>query len=317
MGKKNIFYVGPEHHKTHLHFIREHVGGEYFITGYNTAQQNTYEAIERLDGKDVIWFFADLYENIIPYLKGKSVFVPHGLGFKPYLTGNISRVKLLKKYITKIWSTGHLEEYKYLKEGIDRNKIEQIGYTLLFDIPKKPMVENSLFVSVGWFRELTCWQNMLRFIKSIPDDISVHVSTHPSMPQEVKNEFLHCIDSRENFICSFEQEDIKKSFSVCSRAIVGFSSVVTPFHFFRKPVIFIKDRNRFPFFQWQRLKFQLRDKLFFDILSESTKILAPSIFDRDLVMNAKLSESAKKIFYESNWDKDLTVSLIDKAMSRL
>lgn len=317
MGKKYIFYVGPEHHKTHLHFTRELIGGEYFVTGYNTSQQNTYEKIEHLDGKDVVWFFADLYENIIPYLKGKSVSIPHGLGFKPYLTGNLTRITLLKKYITQIWSAGYTDEYKYIKEGVDSNKIERIGYTVLYDIPDDPLLENSIFISVGWFRELTCWQNMLSFIKSIPDDISVYISTHPSMPQEIKKKFLDCINNRDNFTYTFEQSDVQKAFSICSRAIVGFSSVATPFHYLKKPVIFIKDKNRFPLFQWERLRFQIRDKLFFEILSESTKILAPNVFDRDVVMKAKLSQSAKKIFYESNWDRSWTASLINTAIQKL
>lgn len=65
MGKKYIFYVGPEHHKTHLNFTKKLVGGEYFVTGYNTSQQNTYEKIEHFDGKDVLWFFA-----VSPPIKG-------------------------------------------------------------------------------------------------------------------------------------------------------------------------------------------------------------------------------------------------------
>lgn len=245
------------------------------------------------------------------------MFIPHGLGFKPYLTGNPTRITLLKKYITQVWSSGYIEEYKFIKEGIDKNKIERIGYTVVYDIPNIPTLKNSVFISVGWFRELTCWQNMLSFIKSIPDDISVYISTHPSMPQEIKNMFLDLINKRDNFTYLPEQSDVQKAFSFCSRAIVGFSSVSTSFHFLKKPVIFIKDKNRFPFFQWERLRFQIHDKLFFQILSESTKILAPNVFERDVIMKASVAPSAKKIFYESNWDRILTTSLINTAMSKL
>lgn len=317
MEKKYIFYVGPEHHKSQLNFTKELIGGDFFVIGDNTQEKNIYDNIKSIDAENVVWFFADLYENILPFLKGKAVFIPHGLGFKPFLVNNKSRVGLLKEHIKQIWSSGFLEENKYIDEGIDFKKIKRIGYTVPYDIPRLPVVRESLFIHFGCFRELCCWQNIFKFVESVPSDIPVFLAMHPSMPCDIKEKILVLVQRKSNITYAESQDDLLQAFALASRAIVGLGSVATSFHYLKKPVIYMKDKNRFPFFQWTRLRSFISDRLFFKVLSESTKLLAPLSFDRDIVMNAPVSKSASGIFYESNYDKKLTVELIHDAVNSL
>jgi hypothetical protein len=314
---KYFFYVGPEHHKYQLKFTRDLLGGVYVVSGSDNSDINTYSIIEHLDSEDVVWFFADLYENIIPYLKGKSIFIPHGLGFKPYCADNLTRKLLLKDHIAQIWSAGHIDETKYLSSGIPKTKIERIGYTVLFDIPKAQIIPNSIFVAVGWFEELVRWDHMLYFLRSVPENVKLFLGMHPSIPESIKNHFFSLLNERENFNYVNPGEETYQALAVSSCAIGGWSSVLTPFFFLKKPYIFMKNRNRFPFFQWERLRLRLNDNLFFEILSESTKLLAPTSFDKDIISNAKISTSSSKIFYETNWDEDETAQLIKKAVCKL
>jgi hypothetical protein len=314
---KYLFYVGPEHHKYQLKFTKELLGGDYFISGSNSSDMNTYSKIKHLDSEDVVWFFADLYENVIPFLKGKSVFIPHGLGFKPYCSDNMTRKIMLRDHIDQIWSAGFIDETKYLDVKISKDKIERIGYTVLFDIPNVQIIPDSVFIAVGWFEELVSWEHMLTFLQSIPDSVKVFLGMHPSMPETIKNNFLSLLNERDNFTYVTSGDETYHAFAVSSCAIGGWSSVLTPFFYMKKPYIFMKNRNRFPLFQWQRLRLRVQDNLFYKILSESTKLLAPTSFNRDIVFNAKTSVSGSKVFYETNWDKNETAYLMKKALMKL
>ncbi len=313
-----VYYAGPEHHREHLSFIHQVAGGDFFIRGTNRADANTYANIEHLDSPDTVWFFADLYRNILPHLRGKAVFVPHGLGFKPFVPGNATRSQLLDQHVDQIWSTGYTDEAQYAFSHTLRRKVERIGYTLLFQIPELPADAASVYVSVGWFQELASWEYMLELLRSVPEDITAYVSLHPSMPAEIKARFSELMDNRHNLITIRNQRELLRAFSVAGRAIVGLSSVAAPYFYFGKPVIFVKDRNRFPLFQWQRLRFgTIRDPMFYKILSESARLLVPAPFDREVVMTAKPSRQARHMFYETNWDRDQTKTLIRKALSKL
>lgn len=58
-----MYFVGPEHHKIHLAFIKNFLGGEYVVTGKWRSSDNTYDSIKDKDGPDAIWFFASLYKD--------------------------------------------------------------------------------------------------------------------------------------------------------------------------------------------------------------------------------------------------------------
>lgn len=310
---KYKFFIGPEHHKTHLDFTQRILGGEYIFAGKRIG--NTYDLIKDHDNKNVVWFFADLYKDVIPYIKGKIVLIPHGLGFKPYLSGE--RIDILNNYVDQVWSTGRYEEEKYRIEKIPMTKIQRIGYTPLFSIPNVPNEINSVFVSIGWFFELISWEKKLDFIKKLPPDLTIYISTHPSMPNDIQQKFIDLCNLRENLNFVGTEEEMMKVYAICNAAIVGLSSVATPFFFLGKPVIFLKGRNRFPFFQWQRLRQKIRINMFFKILSESTRLVEPKTISKQTILNAKVAPSGKKIFYDTNWDKNKTIELICKAVDKL
>lgn len=313
------FFIGPEHHKTHLDFTQKLIGGEYIISGKRIG--NTYDLIKDHDNKDIVWFFADLYKDVIPYIKGKTVFLPHIFGPKPYLTGGNevkSRIDMLKNHVDQIWATGRYGEEEYGKAKISGNKIQRIGVTLLFSIPDIPIEKNSVFVSIGWFNELMNWEKRFDFLKELLHlDLKIYVSTHPSVPKDIQQKFIDLCNSVENLDFVGTEERMMKIYAICSTAIVGLSSVAAPFFFLGKPVIFLKNRNRFPFFQWQRLRLKIRSNLFFKILSESTRLIETETISKQIILNAKIAPSGKKMFYDTNRDKNKTIELIYKAVDKL
>lgn len=312
-----MYFVGPEHHKIHLAFIRNILGGEYVVTGKWRSSDNPYDLIKDKDGPDVIWFFASLYKEILQHIKGKSISVGHGLGFKPTISRSETRKMLLKMCVHQIWSSGYCSERKFLESGIPKSKIFRIGYTPLFLIPDIPVDNSSIYISVGWFEELMFWYKMLEFIKNIGWKSNVYISVHPCMPYEYKKHFIDLCRKRSNLNLLESQGDLLKVFSFCRAAITGLSSTSAPFFYFKKPVVFIKNRGRYPFLQWQRLRKKIKDPLFFKILSESTKFIEPKTLDADNILNAKVSPSAKKMFYETNWDEAKTKELILNAVANI
>lgn len=312
----NVFYfVGPAHHKEHLAFIHDVLGGTFVETGKSVG--NTIDDIALYNNPDCLWFFADLYENLIPAVKGKIIFVPHGLGFKPYLTGNQLRVRMLRENVHSIWSTGFLEEIKYAHERIPSDKIVRIGFTPLFGIPNIPIENDTAFISVGWHQELLGWENMYSLLESFPVGMKGYVSAHPNMPLEIRTRFIDLCCRRGNLQFMDTEEQMLETFARCGCAIGGLSSVLTPFYFLGKPVILIKDRNRFPFFQWQRLRFKVHSPLFHRIVSESTRLLGDRPLTKEGLQRAKAAPSGKQIFYPTNWDRDATIQLIRKAYSNI
>lgn len=311
----NIFYVGPEHHKTHFGFTKNLIGGKYFHSGMKVG--NTYEAIKSLDTPEVNWFFADLYPKVIPFLKGKKVFVPHGLGPKPYLTGNRERIDLLRRYFDQVWAAGKLELPEYHNAGIPQEKLFQVGSTHLFGIPDLPERPGSVLISCGWFAEIMPVEKMKEFLSVFPSDLHVYVTCHPSMPQDQRAEIGNICKKRNFFVIDTEEE-LEKAYAYCSCAIVGLSSIATPFFYLNKPVIFLKERNRFPFLQWYRLVNHVGfDAVFFKVLNESTRLLFPGPIEIKVIKNAKISKSAREMFFETNWDATKTGEIILDAVRRL
>jgi hypothetical protein len=312
------YYAGPPHHKEPMRFAKELLGGEYIVSGSQLYDKgNDYSNIAEFDDNDTIWFFADLYEHILPYLKGKSVFIPHGMGFKPFLKGNETRQELLRRHMDQIWSPSPIDEREYKQYAIDPSKVKRIGYTVLHSIDIKPFIQNSIFIAIGWYEELASWNNMLQYIKSIPESIKLFISMHPDIPEHIKIQYFNWFREHQNFEFLGTPEELRRGFSFASRCIVGLSSVAAPFHFLRRPVIFVKDMNRFPFFQWYRIRHRISDELFGKLLSESLKVLVPSAFNEQEIMNARLAPSAYKMFYPTNWDRGETENLIRSAIRQI
>ena len=261
------FYVGPEHHWTHLRFAHSVLGGERFVLGRHEGEYNVYDNIAPLDAPEVVWVFADLYEQILQRLKGRAIFLPHGLGFKPYMSS--AREQLLNRHVTQIWSTGVLEEEKYRRVGVDMTKVRRIGYGVPLVLAEEPEQPDSVFVSVGWFTETARWEDMLQLLLDAPDDVSVYYSVHPSMPGELQQQFLAAASPSRIFVAA--EDEMLRMYHHCQRAVGGFSSVLTPFHYLEKPVVMAKTRNRLPGFKWLRVYRATRSPTWYRIMRQSTR----------------------------------------------
>ena len=309
------YYIGPEHHKAHINYIYKLLGGEMYVSGKRLG--NSYEEIEHLDTKDTIWFFLDIYSDIHSKIKGKSIYVNHGIGFKPRLEGNKSRSEIFDKYFSQIWVSCPNYQQEFFRSGITFRKLKPIGATYYFDIPRLDVIENTMLVSAGWFEELIQVNKIYRLLENTSEKIKIWVTCHPSMPDKEQSKFKNLCETRKNLTFITTQEELMKAYAFCECALVGLSSVSAPFFYLKKPVVFMKDKNRFPFFQWTRLRSRIKNPVFFNVLRDSYKLLDPLKISRIDLQKAKYATSSKKMFFETNWDEAVTIDLVKKTIKEL
>ena len=75
------FFVGLPllHQKIHFKFIQSIFKGGCVTCNCKTTEIKFPNEVFKHDGKDVIWFFTDIFCTLHPRLKGKQVLVGHGL----------------------------------------------------------------------------------------------------------------------------------------------------------------------------------------------------------------------------------------------
>lgn len=276
---------------------------------------NRYELVAAHDGVDAVWFFADLYEDILRQLKGRAVFAFHGLGFKPYL--NPTRVDLLTNHVDQIWSTGQPEEVDLLRAGVPRAKLLQVGYTIPFLVPRRPTTPGRVFVSVGWFDETVPWAAMKGFMAQVPHELEIVYGLHPSMPEDVKREFTQpgALPSNCSYLSS--DEEVFEAYDTCERAVGGFSSVLTVFHYLRKPVVLAVGSRWGSTAGSARAVWRTRNMLFARLVLESSRLSLPDSSAWDRVRAARVASSAVRMFYPWNWDRAEVAGRMRAAIARL
>ncbi len=303
-GWKHVFFHGPEHHELHLRLAFATFGGCRICTGQH-GRAVQYEQIRHLDGNKVVWFFADVHPDILPHLRGKSIYIPHGLGPKPFVYKIQKRIEMFREHFSQAWLTGALQAPEYYWSDIPRDKLFEIGYTPLFYLPKLPERHRSVFISCGWFEELMPFSKMIPFLRHFPETLDVYVSCHPSTPAENQEQYRQ-VCRQKGFTFVDTEDEMLRLYSYCQRAIVGLSSSAIPFFYQNKPVIFLKERNRFPLFQWYRLRTWIKLPLFHEVVSQSTRFLDSDKITEEMVLKAQPAPSAHKLFFPNNWDKDKT-----------
>lgn len=313
---KYVYFLGYPHHRIHHQFYYSVLGGQICDSFVQLRSEEFDEEILKLDGKDTVWFFSNWFPFIHKRLVGKQIFIEHGLSFKPSL--NPERVDCLNRYFDLIFSSGVSQRNRMIKEGVSPEKIREIGYTTLFQLPSAEVVPNQILLSVSYYGTWNEYDNLLEIMKRMPDSLNAYVTMHPSLPHNKKAECLEIIHEKENLTYVETQEDLL-AVTASSRCIIGSSSsVCTPFWYLGKPVIFIRGRQtRIPFYGWQKVRNAMADPLFNEILSESTKISSWQQFSPKLIENAKIPSSRKKIFYESNWNKNVTIEKIKTALDAI
>ena len=316
---KHKFFVGPPHQKIHSRFIHRLLGGEYVEHPCTTEETNFPDSVLAHDGPDTIWFFNDIYFHLHPKLKGKQVFVGHGFGLGWAMTP--ARVECLNRYFDSLFETGLSPEIKDLaRQGVDPSKIRRTGYTLLFEMPDVPTETKRILFSITCYLNFNSDANLEQILKRLDPALHGSVTVHPELPADMRDSFRKICGSKNNLNFIESQEELLSEFARCQCVVGQFSSVVTPFYFQKKPVIFLRGRvarNPFLGLGWARVRRRLGSALLDQVLDESTKISHWRQFNPKLVEQAKLAPSAQKIFFSSNYDKEKTSALIREYVREL
>lgn len=311
-----VYFLGYPHHRIHHKFYFSSLGG-HICDNYIELRSTSFdENILQLDSKDTVWFFSNWFPFIHERLQGKQVFIEHGLSFKPSLTPE--RVDCLNKYFDLIFSSGISQKNRMLNQGVAADKIREIGYTTLFEIPSAAVIPNQILLSVSFYGTWGEYDNLLHIIRHMPRELTAYVTMHPSLPAEQRQPCLQSIHNQENVHYVETQEELL-AVTASSRCILGSSSsVCTPFWYLGKPVLFVRGRlTRIPFYGWQKVRNKMDDPLFNQILAESTRISSWKQFSPECIERAKVAPSRNKIFYPTNWDKEATLKKVQSALAEL
>lgn len=313
---KYVFFIGVPHHRIHHQFIYSVLGGQICDSFIELRSTEFDKDILKLDSRDTVWFFSNWYPFLQKHLKGKKVFIEHGLSFKPSLSPQ--RVDCLNRDFDLIFSSGASQRNRMLKEGVAPDKIREIGYTTLFQIPSAEVVANQILVSVSHYGTWNEYGNLLEILKRMPTLINAYVTMHPSLPENQKKECLDIIHKNNNLSYIDSQEKLMEITASSSCILGSSSSVCTPFWYLGKPVIFVRGKlTRIPWYGWQKVRKMMDDPLFNLILAQSTKISSWKEFSTNLIKNAKVPSAREKIFFETNWDKIATTQKIKLALETL
>ncbi len=313
---KFIYFIGVPHHHIHHKFFHSVLGGQICNSIVELRSTDFDKEILELDSEETVWFFSNWYPFILKHLKGKKIFIEHGLSFKPSLSSD--RVDCLNRDFDLIFSSGVSQRNRMLKEGVAPDKIREIGYTTLFQIPNADVIQNQILISVSYYGTWNEYANLLEIMKRMPDSLNAYVTMHPSLPSNNKKECFDIIDNKNNLKYVETQEELLMV-TATSRCILGSSSsVCTPFWYLGKPVIFVRGKQtRIPFTGWRYVRKIMDDPLFNTILDQSTKMSNWKQFSVKLIKNAKVPCASKKIFFETNWDRVATIQRIKLALEEL
>ena len=316
---KHRFFVGLPHQKIHSLFFHRLLGGEYVEHPCAVNEKNFPDLIFRHDSPDTVWFFNDVYFNLHPRLKGRQVFVGHGLGLGWAMSAR--RADCLSKYFSLIFETGQSPNNKSLEHlGVEPSKIHKTGYTLLFELPNLPTEPGRVLFSSTCYTNWNSQSNLWRILETLDPALHGAVTVHPELPQSAHRRVQDICRGRKNLTFVASQEELLKEFARCQCVVGQLSSVVVPFYYQKKPVLFLRgriSRNPFKGMGWSRIKKQVGDPLLDRVFEESTKISSWRQFDANLVDKAKVSASAQNIFFGINYDKKASSAVILESLRKL
>ncbi len=301
--------------KIHFKFIKSILKGDYVVSNCNAIDTTFPKKIFLHDRKDVIWFFNDIFFHLHPLLKGKQILVGHGLGFKKRLSKQ--RVDTINQHIDLIFQTGVPHDKEGIKNGLAIDKIRKIGLTLLFKIPKLPTRPNSILFSQTAWHPWRYLATLIDILRKLDDRIDGYLTIHPQLYKKIQNLLMKICKEKKNLTLLRTQEELLKAYAYCQYYAGGVSSVAAPFWYQQKPTIFITDCTKSKLNKQKLAKYTNYPSLFLKILNESSIFCAGMRLDLEFMKNAKISRSSKKIFYPSNFDKNLTISLIKSAIKEI
>lgn len=315
MKYKFLVSSALHHQKIHFKFIKSILKGDYVFSDIKHTAKRFPKEILRHDGPDVVWFFSELYYDLHSRLKGKQILTMHGLSFKPWF--HKRRVDAVNNYLDLLFQPGIINERDCIKSGVIKEKIKKIGYTLLFEIPNLPTRKNSILFSFAIRQPWHYLNSFIEILRNLSNEIDGYLTIHPQINELVQDVLIEICRQKTNLTLIKTQQELLKAYAYCQYYAGGVSSVADPFWYLQKPVIFITDYKKTGFNKYKMAKRTTYPKLFHGILKESSILYSGMKLDFKFLKNAKISPSAKKIFYPSNFDRALTVSLIKDAVKQI
>lgn len=313
---KNKYFVGEDHHKFHLRWYKTLLGGEFFEFPCNTWDQK-FDGVLEADGEDVVWFFSDLYPKLHPLLKGKQIHVGHGWGcFKRSL--NQDRLRALSECFDQVWAVSQLAAKRYREGGVPDKNIVPIGQPILLKFVERGWDSNALLVSFGCFGDWGEFDILLDSLRRRDSRIRYFVTTHPSLSEEKARLIQNVVSNTGSFTIVNTQDELLHAMKVCGAIIVSSSSVAGPFWFSGRPVILARGKlGRNPFRGWSEIKERISDDLFSRVVNESTLVGPFQPFTYRRFATAKVSQSAKSLFFPWNYSEDELVRRVRAAYEML
>lgn len=315
---KHYFFGGLPHHKVHMEFVQSIVGGEYIPYACGIEEKEFPDEILDRDGTDVIWFFNDLYFNLHPLLKGRQVYLGHGMSFKNFM--NPRRAEFLNRYIDCLWVTGMPDERFVLQEGVDPKKIRRIGLPVLLDIPRVKPEPNSLLFSSTYFTRWNQDKTLLGILERLPPSLKAFVTCHPQTPPQTMKRYREICEGRPNMEYFVSHDDLIKSVARCEAALCNIGTVSTMVWYLRKPVILTRGwvgKNPLKGLGWRRVKRWSPDPLFHRILDQSPKLTHWRQFDATFLKSVRWVPDTEQMFYPWNHDRDEMVRRVKDAVAEV
>ncbi len=314
-----LFFVGLPHQKIHQRFLQKMTGGDYVIYPCTVEETHFPQALLARDSGNAVWFFNDIYYDLHPLLKGRQVLARHGLRFGPWT--NERRAGCINHFIDFCLAGGFPEEADYRQFGVHPDKIKRVGHTTFFEIPNWPVQPNAVLFSSTYYRNWNHYANLKMILENLDPSLHGYVTIHPETPAEIQRIFFDVCLKRKNLTWLNSQEDLLEAMAFCRWNVAGgISSVCTAFWFQRKPVLFLRGRmgaNPLKGWGWFRVQRNIRQPFFDEVLEESIKITYGFQFNRRLLEQSKPSEAALKMFYPSNFDRQLTQERIRACLDEL
>lgn len=305
-------------------FLYENYGGEFVYLGKEGEELK--QEINKLQLKNHIniAFWSDLINvdihNKFNYMGMKQIFIDHGCSPKRWFTyapNTEIRLFILKDFL-QLWAANPMEEDEYKRGGRDtEKKIKKIGYLKALQYYNNPHEikanKNQVYICPSYWAD---WGEMaltFEILENISSEYKCFVSIHPGVYALYVDKLEKIFENRHNInILKTSQGKIEKLKS--SEIVIGSNGTpLTEGLYMGKKIILLKGKD----ITWEKIKLlEIASHQFACVIDDSIKMSDKGELEGAL-KKAIYPPSAKKIFYKTNFNKEATMKLIDRAFSEI
>ncbi|MEQ8171278.1 MAG: hypothetical protein ABRQ38_20475 [Candidatus Eremiobacterota bacterium] len=321
--KYHITYILPAGREEYLYsqydFLRNNYGGEFIHL--NKKDEELHEEMRKLKKKNHIniAFWADLthidIHTMFNKLDIKQIFIEHGCSPKRWFTYSPNteiRLKTLRDF-AQLWPTNPMEEEEYKRGGREtEKKIKKVGYLKALEYYRESTVnKNQIYLCPSYWADWGEMELAVEILEHISPEYTCYVSLHPGAFSLYFDKLDRAFKENKNIILLKKTEEKIEKLKSSETVIGSNGTPLTEGLYMKKKVIFIKGKD----LSWEKIKLlELSSHLFAPVLDDSVKMSHISELDMAL-KKTKYPGSAKNIFYRTNFSKEETIKVIDKAFS--